>query len=1695
MLTPALAYVFGGFFVCKDAETAKQVAFNKNIMRPCVTLEGDLYNPSGLLTGGTRSKGGSVLTKLHELSSIEMELETHQEALSKATAELANLSSAMKEHRKLTSDLELCSHQLTLLQGRLEQSEHYKLGEEVASMEHELAEAKKAVDVAARKGKELAEEKLALEKRIAEAGREREKWLKTIQEDLKSSKQQLSEAAKSIKGGAQEVERLTLEKEALLKERKALEDQILASGQQIIEIEKVLLEMQTKEGKTKEELSKAQESLDERRSAIKAQEAEIAALIRAQNKLSKKIVDSNNEIKKLDHQMKRIEAEQEDASRLVQNLLQKHDWISRERQLFGKPGTDYDFNSRNAKEAHRLYEAKEAEYSSLEKRVNKKVISMFEKAEQEYNQLIAKKSIIQKDKVKIEKVIEELDEKKRQSLHVAWLKVNKDFGSIFSTLLPGTNAKLDPPEGGDFMDGLEVKVAFGTVWKQSLSELSGGQRSLLALSLILALLLFKPAPLYILDEVDAALDLSHTQNIGRMIKAHFPHSQFVVVSLKEGMFNNANVIFRTKGRRRDTGSTAGEGSAVGFDSTSVADRGARDSRGPDIPEEIAEHLRGPVLAAARPPQPPSGAQQSSMTNFVVDEPQREFDQVVASLFFENAIAFNAARSDSYKNMERIMNMAARSRKMLRMPGHNYLRTKALPADYKDVDKDLDKIREPWDVTGLTLMTDGTTTTSNRPVVSFIPTDDSGAVMVRSVDMEEKDKSAPALARMWVEVILELGVQRVNAICTDSAHVNISVKKILEKHDDPAIRSIPWVSCACHVCNLLMCDIASVPWIGEAILQGREITTFIKRHQRALAMFRKSGREYRTQLGIKEGRPLELIQPGETRFGTNFLVLQRLRECEPGSSDKGADVQGAHKRPGLVVDRACTVLEPVYALMKNMDRDGRMGMQVWSLGITLEKRMVVIPMDCETRGIVMTKVKDRVRMMALPVHAAAWMLHPLHRSPRLFNDLASEEIANTLTHFASVHAKTSKEYKECWNSLKSFHHMHPEWISPNSEEALTGGHVSMVQWWLTYGKRHPTLTKIAVKVLSMWTTASPCERNWSTFDLVHTKRRNLLSPENLEMLVFIHWNKKLLRMSKAKMGFVNTERLERETPEDEAPFDGFMREGEYDPVEILEEREDDGAWLLDVSYRPRRLADDGRGKTVVADYDEEDDGRDSDGDAELLDVHLTDKRLTRRLGGGSCSATDVAITPQVGPVFGGAPGASSVSLADDTGCRARLRTSASGGVSSVQGTSTPSDAQHTPLPQAAVEETAACQGMTDGGSGDAHVDSAAARVVRDFGVSVDAPVPGHAEHEDGHIDAGKDDELHDAAEDSQSAGGKCILHCGPWVAAGERFASLLHHVAPIAARGSKTDFEKHLAAMSPMRSDSGGQTPDWARFTGPTPPALLLSKDIPTDAGDGSRGMVDRRRAEVDEDRGLDRPQAAATQCEAVSPPEIDASKVRQVRSLAGRKKGGKNKPKEPAGPAGRGGRGGPCKTVTPPTSLQEKRAVVQQAKKRKAQKVSKKVAAASQSPRRNPKRRRTCVQEDDDSESNSASSSSDTSSSNDASSSCDASSSSDTSSRNAAALWKHKGDESTEGKIMPLHLVRSYQFDSNRILSVTVYGIEPAISGIIPGRLRHLGKDAVELYHVERPREDIIRTEKTAMALDVMRDAARNRTANLWHEK
>ncbi|XP_057523244.1 structural maintenance of chromosomes protein 2-1-like [Amaranthus tricolor] len=549
-LKSAMEYVFGSTFVCKTREAAVKVAFNKegniDIREPCVTLEGDIFQPSGLLTGGSRRGGGELLGCLATLAEAEIDLSTHQKRLSEIETEISQLLPLQKKFTELNNQLKLKEYELELFKGRAEQNEHHKLGEMVKKIKQDLSDARtslKEKQVAYQNGVERVS---TLEKSIKDYDKNRGARLKDLEKKIKALKSQMQLASKDLKGHENQREKLIMEMDAVAEERASLESQLDSLQTQIQSLVDEINEQKVKVASIKEHHDQVLSDLNAARSKLKECDSQISCILKEQQKLQSKISEASLERKKMENEVRRMEEEQKECSLKVDKLVEKHSWIASEKQLFGRSGSDYDFASCDPLRAREELERLQGEQSSLEKRVNKKVMAMFEKAEDEYNNLISKKNIIENDKAKIKKVIEELDEKKKETLKVTWVKVNNDFGSIFSTLLPGTTAKLEPPEGGTFLDGLEVRVAFGGVWKQSLSELSGGQRSLLALSLILALLLFKPAPLYILDEVDAALDLSHTQNIGRMIKAHFPHSQFIVVSLKEGMFNNANVLFRTK---------------------------------------------------------------------------------------------------------------------------------------------------------------------------------------------------------------------------------------------------------------------------------------------------------------------------------------------------------------------------------------------------------------------------------------------------------------------------------------------------------------------------------------------------------------------------------------------------------------------------------------------------------------------------------------------------------------------------------------------------------------------------------------------------------------------------------------------------------------------------------------------------------------------------------------------------------------------------------------------------------------------------------------------------------------------------------------------------------------------------------------------------------------------------------------------
>lgn len=540
----AIEYVFGSSLVVDGMEAANKICDATKTRT--VTLQGDVYDPSGTISGGSSKNLGSTLQRLTRLSSAKQGLKDVAAKLSKVKAEWDNLKGASAKHGELSDQLELAQAELEQIRKHLGQTKYGMLEQKFRDTTTEIEEAKQTLadmEVEVQAKQKLHKE---LKGKEAELTKAREAKLKEIDKKINEAKVLATTKKDAAMKVGNSAETMKLELEAVEKEVVSSRENVIAMKQASLKAgeERVSFENLVNE---KEELhAEAKEKLDEVEAKIGECAKRISELIAEKEEVSKLAEGCDLEAKKLDVQVNKFHKEKSQAERFVANILKKHSWIDSEKEHFGVAGSDYDFEAKDPIETSNKLKSLRSSQASLSKRINTKVTGMIEKAEAEYTELLRKRKVIENDKRKIESVIQELDEKKKKELTRTWKKVNEDFGSIFGTLLPGTNAKLEPPPGQEAWEGLEVKVCFGDVWKQSLTELSGGQRSLLALSLILSMLLFKPAPMYILDEVDAALDLSHTQNIGSMLRTHFKQSQFIVVSLKEGMFNNANTIFRTK---------------------------------------------------------------------------------------------------------------------------------------------------------------------------------------------------------------------------------------------------------------------------------------------------------------------------------------------------------------------------------------------------------------------------------------------------------------------------------------------------------------------------------------------------------------------------------------------------------------------------------------------------------------------------------------------------------------------------------------------------------------------------------------------------------------------------------------------------------------------------------------------------------------------------------------------------------------------------------------------------------------------------------------------------------------------------------------------------------------------------------------------------------------------------------------------
>lgn len=118
-VSAAMDYVFGSTLVCEDAETAKRVTFDPAVRLKSVTLEGDVYDPSGTLSGGSAPSTSGVLVILQELNKVKKELGVQEQALAEVESTIAREKTKLDAARKVKQELELKAHEIKLTEEQI----------------------------------------------------------------------------------------------------------------------------------------------------------------------------------------------------------------------------------------------------------------------------------------------------------------------------------------------------------------------------------------------------------------------------------------------------------------------------------------------------------------------------------------------------------------------------------------------------------------------------------------------------------------------------------------------------------------------------------------------------------------------------------------------------------------------------------------------------------------------------------------------------------------------------------------------------------------------------------------------------------------------------------------------------------------------------------------------------------------------------------------------------------------------------------------------------------------------------------------------------------------------------------------------------------------------------------------------------------------------------------------------------------------------------------------------------------------------------------------------------------------------------------------------------------------------------------------------------------------------------------------
>ena len=541
--------LLGRVVVMEHLDAAIAVARKYGYKFRIVTLDGQVLNPGGSMTGGSASRSAGILSRANELERLTAQSKDLAESLAQAARELeeANRESAAAAYEMETAQTQLREWEDAILKAQGEQTLCKSI---VSDLERQQTSQKEELEQLKKRSTEIDTDTQNARDRIqglegaAAALKSEAEGKAQGQNDLQERSLQITQelAALNASLAALEAERET--SKHTLEELEALRQDLAGDQDQS---RALIGDYEEKNQAFTQEIGEKEERLQQLRLENEGQNQAIAQLNQEKMELEGERVKATREGQEKNKELLSIGGE---VSRLEQKKMASS---MDEKQILDKLWENYELSHEAAKlqrveiesvpkASRRIGELKKS-ISALGN-VNVGAIEEFDRVNERYTYLTDQRDDVEKAKKELEDVIAQITGEMKTIFAREFDSINRSFGETFVELFGGGKAALELEDPNDILNcGIEIKVQPPGKALKIISLLSGGEKAFVAIALYFAILKVRPTPFVVMDEIEAALDDSNVVRFAHYMRSMTDHTQFIVITHRRGTMEEADVLY------------------------------------------------------------------------------------------------------------------------------------------------------------------------------------------------------------------------------------------------------------------------------------------------------------------------------------------------------------------------------------------------------------------------------------------------------------------------------------------------------------------------------------------------------------------------------------------------------------------------------------------------------------------------------------------------------------------------------------------------------------------------------------------------------------------------------------------------------------------------------------------------------------------------------------------------------------------------------------------------------------------------------------------------------------------------------------------------------------------------------------------------------------------------------------------------